>query len=185
LEKNYGNLIDPKRYGDIRTPQKPSLGTRSGDREASNQVRIYVQLGRKDGFNPREIASYFSQLLGIPQRMVDRIDTAHAFTLLSLPKKEALEIIERTKWDKSLPHMHLDTKENARVDRDNFGNRGSQGRNGRRGNSFSGESARGSRRASFSSAKAGFKEGGARKNAHPRDYSSRGKTSSAALYKKA
>jgi ATP-dependent RNA helicase DeaD len=185
LEKNYGNLIDPKRYGAIRTPQKPSLGTRSGDREASNQVRIYVQLGRKDGFNPREIASYFSQLLGIPQRMVDRIDTAHAFTLLSLPKKEALEIIERTKWDKSLPHMHLDTKENARVDRESFGNRGSQGRNGRRGNSFAGESARGSRRASFSSAKAGFKEGGARKNAHPRDYSSRGKTSSAALYKKA
>jgi ATP-dependent RNA helicase DeaD len=185
LEKNYGNLIDPKRYGAIRTPQKPSLGTRSGDREASNQVRIYVQLGRKDGFNPREIASYFSQLLGIPQRMVDRIDTAHAFTLLSLPKKEALEIIERTKWDKSLPHMHLDTKENTRVDRENFGNRGSQGRNARRGNSFAGESARGSRRASFSSAKAGFKEGGARKNAHPRDYSSRGKTSSAALYKKA
>ena len=37
----------------------------------------------------------------------------------------------------------------------------------------------------FSSAKAGFKEGGARNNAQPRDYTSRGKKSSAALYKKA
>lgn len=220
LEKNYGSLIDPKRYGDIRVQQKPSLGTRSGGREDTNQLRLYVQLGRKDGFNPREIANYFSQLLGIPQRLVDRIDTAHAFTLLSLPKKEATEILERAKWDKTLPHMHLDTKDNARFDKDNFGNRDSFAsrdagrRDGRRGPRSADSRGRGSRRASFSSAKAGgFSEAKGRggKNSgrdteradrfdrsdrtdrfdrsdrteHPRDYSSRRKTSSAALYKKA
>lgn len=220
LEKNYGSLIDPKRYGDIRVQQKPSLGTRTNGREDSNQLRLYVQLGRKDGFNPREIANYFSQLLGIPQRLVDRIDTAHAFTLLSLPKKEATEILERVKWDKTLPHMHLDTKDNARFDKDNFGNRDSFAsrdagrRDGRRAPRSADSRGRGSRRASFSSAKAGgFSEAKGRggKNSgrdteradrfdrsdrtdrfdrsdrteHPRDYSSRRKTSSAALYKKA
>ena len=81
-------------------------------------MRLYVGLGRKDGFNARDIADYFSSLLNIPQRLVDRIDVGPSFSLVSLPHKAARDILERSRRDKNLPHMHIDVKEGRK---DSFG----------------------------------------------------------------
>ena len=76
-----------------------------------DQLRIFVSLGKKDGYRAREIADYFSNLLHIPGRMVDDIDVAQEFSLVSLPAASAKKVIEMSRKNKKLPHMHLDVKE--------------------------------------------------------------------------
>ena len=98
----YGEKLSPKHYGKISTKD---MGPR-GD-----QTRIFVSLGKKDGYRARELADYFSNLLHIPGRMVDDIDVAQEFSLLSLPAASAKKAIELSRKNKKLPHMHIDVKE--------------------------------------------------------------------------
>ncbi|MBR5402476.1 MAG: DEAD/DEAH box helicase [Treponema sp.] len=98
----YGEKLSPKHYGKISTKD---MGPR-GD-----QLRIFVSLGKKDGYRARELADYFSNLLHIPGRMVDDIDVAQEFSLLSLPVASAKKAIELSRKNKKLPHMHIDVKE--------------------------------------------------------------------------
>ena len=102
LALSYGKSLDPKRYGEI-TPLKVF--------NQGRQIRLYVQMGRKDGYSPKDIANYFSKLLKIPQRMVDRIDLSEKFVLVSLPYQAGMDLVARAKKDKSLPSMHIDSKE--------------------------------------------------------------------------
>ena len=98
----YGEKLSPKHYGKITTKD---LGPR-GD-----QTRIFVSLGKKDGFRARDLAEFFSNLLHIPGRMVDDIDVAQEFSLVSLPAAAAKKAIEMSRKNKKLPHMHIDVKE--------------------------------------------------------------------------
>lgn len=137
LSSFLGEKLNPARYGNITPYKVPKAAGRSGtnvpraaragfQRDGSrqggfsdgNQMRLYVGLGRKDGFNARDIADYFSSLLNIPQRLVDRIDVGPSFSLVSLPHKAARDILERSRRDKNLPHMHIDVKEGRK---DSFG----------------------------------------------------------------
>ena len=102
LKITFGQSLDKSHYGKIAS-NRP--------RANPNQKRIYVQLGRRDGFNARSIASYFSDLLHIPGRMVDQIDVSQNFSLVSLPSSNAIRALELSKSRKDMPHMHLDSKE--------------------------------------------------------------------------
>ena len=106
LALSYGKSLDPKRYGEI-TPLKVF--------NQGRQIRLYVQMGRKDGYSPKDIANYFSKLLKIPQRMVDRIDLSEKFVLVSLPYQAGMDLVARAKKDKSLPSMHIDSKESQAI----------------------------------------------------------------------
>lgn len=110
LQLTYGKSVEPSRYGKI-TATKQSLGNVSSD-----QIRLYIGLGWRDGFGPREVASYLSGLLRIPHRKVDRIDMAEKFCLVSLPKAAALSALEKSKRDKTMPHIHIDEKEDNFTD---------------------------------------------------------------------
>ena len=116
LQVNYGKSLDESHYGKVQSQKGGSFAYNP------NQKRIYVQLGKRDGFNARSIAEYFSDLLNIPGRMVDRIDVSQNFSLLSLPTGNALRALELSKSRTNLPHMHLDSKED-----DNFGGRRRRG----------------------------------------------------------
>lgn len=116
LQVNYGKSLDESHYGKVQSQKGGSFASNP------NQKRIYVQLGKRDGFNARSIAEYFSDLLNIPGRMVDRIDVSQTFSLLSLPTGNALRALELSKSRTNLPHMHLDSKED-----DNFGGRRRRG----------------------------------------------------------
>jgi ATP-dependent RNA helicase DeaD len=98
----YGEKLSPKHYGKISTKDMGPHG---------DQMRIFVSLGKKDGYRARELADYFSNLLHIPGRMVDDIDVAQEFSLLSLPSASAKKAIELSRKNKKLPHMHIDVKE--------------------------------------------------------------------------
>ena len=95
----YGEQLDKSRYGKIQAKGSPS-----------DQTRIYVQIGRRDGYNPRAVADFFSDLLHIQGRDVDRIAMSANFTLVSLPKEAAKRALELSKKS-GIPHMHIDTKE--------------------------------------------------------------------------
>lgn len=137
LQLTYGKAVEPSRYGKI-TATKQSLGNISSD-----QIRLYVGLGWRDGFGPREVASYLSGLLRIPHRKVDRIDMAEKFCLVSLPKAAALTALEKSKRDKTMPHIHIDEKEDNFSDfvgggkgRNRKGKGNSKGRSGGFGKDF-------------------------------------------------
>ena len=104
LAMDYGKQLDASRYGEIKPLKVFNPG---------RQIRIYVQLGRIDGHNPRSIADFFSKLLHISGRFVDRISICDRFSLVSLPYQDGMRFIEMTKKDKSLPHAHIDSKSDS------------------------------------------------------------------------
>ena len=186
LALSYGKSLDPKRYGEI-TPLKVF--------NQGRQIRLYVQIGRKDGYSPKDIANYFSKLLKIPQRMVDRIDLSEKFVLVSLPYQAGMDLVARAKKDKSLPSMHVDSKESQSIYKSE--------KSGRKGK-FS-DSSRGSKNSGRSSGRKSGNGSGHREDGKRRDKSNSGnrkksgfsgnreggskpihtsKTSNASLYKK-
>lgn len=104
----YGEKLSPKHYGKVSTKDYGPKG---------DQIRIFISLGKKDGYRAKEIASFFSELLHIPGRMVDDIDVAQQFSLVSLPSASAKKAIELSKSNHKIPHMHLDSKEEGRGSR--------------------------------------------------------------------
>ena len=158
LSVTYGKSLDESHYGNI-TPIRPR-GERFGDRDRggrrgergmggrrdrfegedrSDQKRLFIQLGRRDGYNARGIADYFSDLLNIPGKMVDRIDVSQNFSLVSLPIASADKVLELSKIGQ-IPHVHVDSKSGNGGGRggrdrdfDDFGGRGFGGRGSRGG----------------------------------------------------
>ena len=47
--------------------------------------------------------------------MVDRIDLSEKFVLVSLPYQAGMDLVARAKKDKSLPSMHIDSKESQSI----------------------------------------------------------------------
>lgn len=134
LSVMYGKKLSKKRYEDISKSAAPkskdsarrerggSFGGREFEDSDPNQKRLYIQLGRRDGYNAREIADYFSDILNIPEKLVDRIDVSTNFSLVSLPISDADRMLEMAGKDSSIPHIHVDAKP-----------AGGGGRGGRRG----------------------------------------------------
>lgn len=115
LSVMYGTSLDRSHYGTVSSENnasKKERGAKSGGFSSdSEQMRLYVQMGRRDGYSPRAIAEYFADLLHIPQSMVDRIDMSSSFTLLSLPIDSAKHALEMSQHGgNNLPHMHIDDK---------------------------------------------------------------------------
>lgn len=111
LSLMYGEKLSPKHYGKINTKDIGPKG---------NQLRIYISLGKKDGYRAKEIAEFFSKLLHIPGRMVDDIDVAQQFSLVSLPVQAAKKALELSKKDKKIPHMHIDEKTEGKQSRKSY-----------------------------------------------------------------
>lgn len=177
----YGEKLSARHYGKISSKE---FGPKS------NQTRIFISLGKQDGYRAKEIAAYFSELLHIPGRLVDDIDVAQQFSLVSLPTASAKKAIELSKSNHKIPHMHLDEKTEGRGSRKgnssgNFGGR--RRRPEGMDDTFEGRERRGrasSGRKSFDQEKKGRSKG-ARPNVHKQtERSSSRKASSASLYKK-
>ncbi|MBE6354017.1 DEAD/DEAH box helicase [Treponema sp.] len=147
----YGSMLSKKRYSKI-TPVSVRGGrgdrdrfdsdrggrSRRGAQAGENQIRLYVQMGWHDGYNPKKIADFFSSLLHIHGRDVDAIDMADRFCLLNLPTDAAKRALELSRTDSSIPHMHQDSRnggddyESRRGGRGGFGRRdGFRGGRGR------------------------------------------------------
>lgn len=135
----YGNSIDKDRYEKIKpvADERERGGRRDGSLKP-NQVRLYVQLGKKDGYNAKKISEYFSSLLRIPNHQVDKIDVASTFTLMNLPKQAAVKVLELSKKDRKFVHIHIDSKSENTL-RSESGSRGGRGSRGGSSGSSRGE----------------------------------------------
>jgi ATP-dependent RNA helicase DeaD len=127
----YGRSLDKSRYGGINGAKQS--GSVRGAAPSEDQLRLYVQIGRRDGYNPRAIADYFSELLHIPGRLVDRIDMSSNFTLLNLPSASAKKALELSKRGGKIPHMHIDSKEGGDLDESDDDGGFKRDRGGKRG----------------------------------------------------
>lgn len=155
LAATYGNALSRKRYGKIADTASMERGGRGRDRDGSgrdrreksgrgmgaDQMRLYVQMGWRDGYNPKQIAQFMSDLVGVKNKDVDAIDMADTFCLLSLPTEAAKRAIEISASDNQVPHIHEDVKASS-------GSRGGRDRGGRhfgrsdRGDMFGGHGER-------------------------------------------
>ncbi|MCR4714195.1 MAG: DEAD/DEAH box helicase, partial [Treponemataceae bacterium] len=134
VQHYFGTKLDASRYGNISV-------SRSG--KASDQMRLYIQIGRRDGFNARELSVFLSDLLRIPERLVDRIEITENFSLVSLPVAHGKRLLEISTRDRSLPHVHVDTKDGGGK-KEGRGKRDGGSRGGNRGG-FSGKGGFGGR----------------------------------------
>jgi len=124
--------------------------------------------------------------------MVDDIDVAQQFSLLSLPIASARKAVEMSRSNKRLPHMHIDEKEGGRGPRKprgaDFGlSREEKGfRDGRRGDKGrTGNGRKRSRGDSFSKEAERGRIKGSKPNVHAQtERSSSRKSGGASLYKK-
>lgn len=151
----YGKSLDESHYGRI-TPVRPrgesggerggrrgergerGMGGRRFDDERGEQKRLFIQLGRIDGYNARSIAQYFSDVLNIPEHLVDRIDVSSNFSLVSLPVDTADKFLDMARDNSRFPHVHVDIKSGDGGRRGGFGRddgfgRRDRDRGGRRG----------------------------------------------------
>ncbi len=182
LESFYGEKLDRDRYDEIKKVAAEKGGRegrgrgRFDDAPRDDQTRLYIQLGRRDGYNAREIADWFSDTLHIPGKKVDRIDVTTSFSLVSLPKEDAARLLEMASRDNSIPHIHVDTKAGSPRGGSRGGRRSGRGnfddeREGRGGRGFGGK--RGGRDRGFGSDRDfkrgesdGFKKSRGRVNPH-------------------
>ncbi|MBO4404698.1 MAG: DEAD/DEAH box helicase [Treponema sp.] len=140
LKTIYGKELDESRYSKIGEASSKMSSSRNERRTfvSENQMRLYVQMGWHDGYNPKKIADFFSKLLHIRGKDVDAIDMADKFCLLTLPVEAAKKALSLSKDDMSLPHMHQDSKSAAdgfkESGRRSYRDRGA--RNGGRASSF-------------------------------------------------
>lgn len=129
LSITFGKTLDESHYGHI----KPVMmrGGRNGKEAGANQVRLFVQMGWSDGYNPKKIADFFAKVLKIRGRDVDGIDMSDKFCLLSLPTEAAKKALEMSKKDRRFPHIHVDTKSGTSVSfKDDDSPRGGKSRKG-------------------------------------------------------
>ena len=103
LALQYGDALSPDHYTDIKSLRSPA-----GDR---SHVRLYIGLGRRDGMTRRGIAQFFRDLIGLPERLVDRIEVMDAFSLATLPADAAMAALDLSKQRRNVPHMHVDVKD--------------------------------------------------------------------------
>jgi len=136
LALQYGDALSADHYTDIKSMRSNA--------EDKTHIRLYIGLGRRDGMTRRGIAQVFRDLIGVPERLVDRIEVMDAFSLATLPADAAMGALELSKTKRNVPHMHIDVKEgggdfHAGPRPGSFrGNSGGAGGGGFRGNSGGG-----------------------------------------------
>ncbi len=107
LQMQYEKFLSPSHY---RSLKRISLDTKIKKELDKNSLRLYIAVGRHDGLTKRKLADFLSDLLGIPNRLIDDIQIMNRFSLASLPKNAAKEAIQLSKKRKNIPNMRLDSK---------------------------------------------------------------------------
>ncbi len=165
LALQYGEELSAERYNDIKS-------MRSGAQDRTH-LRLYIGLGRRDGMTRRGIAQFFRDLIGLPERLVDRIEVMDAFSLATLPADAATAALDLSRQRRNVPHMHVDVKDSGgdfhsgprpgfrpgfRNDRGDRGDRFDRGDRGDRGD----RQDRGPRGPRMDRDRAGFRDAGDR-----------------------
>lgn len=111
LQLHYGSVLSASHYRNIKIP-RGEKEQRTGN--TGSTIRLYIGVGRNDGYSKRSLAQFLSTLLSIPEHAVDRIALFDKFSLADLPAGAAHEALRLSKKNAKIPHIHIDTRtENA------------------------------------------------------------------------
>ncbi len=80
---------DPKRHDGPRKARRPV----SGDKEALNQVEIYIEVGRRDRIRPNDIVGAIANQADIKGTSIGRIDIGTDGSWVGLPREVAAHIL--------------------------------------------------------------------------------------------
>jgi ATP-dependent RNA helicase DeaD len=131
LKMHYENDFDKTRYQDISESRREG-----GYSNTSGQVRLFVALGRKEGYNARSLLDLITKESGVENREINDLKMMEDFSFISVAPAQA-EIITQAFADKTIQGKKAiinRAKESDRGgerrpygDRKNFGNRKSYG----------------------------------------------------------
>jgi len=99
LFEAFGDELDPARYREI---QEASV-------DAAATARLFVGAGRRDGANPRSLASLLKRLSGLPDRLLGGIEVYENFSFVTVPFEAAERIIAEARKGGGLPAVRLAT----------------------------------------------------------------------------
>ena len=119
LANDFSHRLNKEQYGKV-TRFDEEEGKKAGgwrkfadDDDNDGQTRLYISIGKSDGFKKSDLADFLSRQLKIPAHHVDKIDMAAKFSLFSLPRDEANELLRISSRDKQFPHVHIDAKSSS------------------------------------------------------------------------
>ncbi|MBQ5780450.1 MAG: DEAD/DEAH box helicase [Spirochaetaceae bacterium] len=119
LANDFSHRLNKEQYGKV-TRFDEEEGKKAGgwrkfadDDDDDGQTRLYISIGKSDGFKKSDLADFLSRQLKIPAHHVDKIDMAAKFSLFSLPRDEANELLRISSRDKQFPHVHIDAKSSS------------------------------------------------------------------------
>ncbi len=100
LFEAFGSELDPKRYREIVETSVDAAAT----------VRLFIGMGKRDGANPRGLASLVKRLSGLPDRLVGGIEVYENFSFLTVPFDAAEKVIREAHKTGCLPSVRLATQ---------------------------------------------------------------------------
>ena len=97
LFESFGDELDPARYREI---QEASV-------DAAATARLFVGAGRRDGVNPRSLATMLRRVSGLPDRLMGSIEVYENFSFVNVPFEAAERIIAEARRGGGLPAVRL------------------------------------------------------------------------------
>jgi len=102
LQRLYGKAFDEQAYRDFSENNSSSdrFGKeRGGERRStpSGRVRLFVALGKKDGYTPRRLVSFFEDETNTASRLIDDIAIMESYSFMTVPAEEADRILKHFK----------------------------------------------------------------------------------------
>ncbi|MCS7004146.1 MAG: DEAD/DEAH box helicase [Cytophagales bacterium] len=91
LHQLYGKALDEKSY--------TALSDHSTDkkRSSSGRVRLFVALGKKDGYSARRLVNFFEDETHTPSRLIDDVAVMENYSFITVPESEAEKILKHFK----------------------------------------------------------------------------------------
>ncbi len=142
----FGNDLDESRYVEIKDINRGGGGDRFVD-GSSGKTRLFVALGKEDGYNPKKLIDLISEKCGIDERRIQGLTMFDRFSFVNVPFEDAEIIIEQFRA-KNKGERTIIRKADDRSDKrsDSSDNRRSGSSDGRRsGGSSEGRSGSGDR----------------------------------------
>ena len=99
--------------------KKESRGRRA-DRKPDMKpgtARLHIGWGKDDNIGPRELVKFLAQLLKIKGSLIDDVAIKGTFSFATVPEKAALDAVEKSRKDPSLPTIMLAHAEKPRSER--------------------------------------------------------------------
>ena len=139
MKHAFSGSLDESSYKEIKNTRSKSRKDKSRDRDRDRpgsrggfgKTRLFLTTGRQDGANPVKILKMIEHDFGVPQHVIGDIDIMDSYSFITVPLKEAEEIMDAFHAMKKKKRPPVRVERASAKDSGGKGGRGkSQGRKG-------------------------------------------------------